>query len=162
MSHIKGYVDGVAIYHNPKKEKETYHVAKKTETYDGIRYGIKYQCVEFVRRYYIKKFHSTFPEVDNAYELFDLKYATDLQTNKKVRLRAIPNSIQNIPEPGDMIIWKPEGRYRDTGHVAIMKEIVNRSIVTIVEQNGKTHNGQRNIQIHHPGILGWMRLDDNQ
>jgi hypothetical protein len=44
------------------------------------------------------------------------------------------------------------GQYHPTGHVAIMKEVVNCSIGTVAEQNG-----HRNIRIH-PGI-GWMRID---
>jgi len=160
MSVIKGYIDSIAIYDNLAygQEEDFYHVAKKGGNYNGIVYGIKFQCVEFARRYYIQHFHVTFPEVDNAYNLFHLKYATDLRTKKKLRLRAIPNSVTEMPEPGDMIIWKPEGKYHTTGHVAIMKQIVNRSIVTITEQNGSTKNGHRNIRIHHPGILGWVRL----
>jgi len=161
---LKGVINGVTIYDRPKKGKkdDTYHVANKRGAYDGMVYGLKYQCVEFARRYYIQKFHVTFPEVDNAYDLFNLKHATDLRTKKKIRFHAIPNSMDVWPQRGDMIIWKSEGQYHPTGHVAIMKEVVNRSIVTIVEQNGKTKNGQRNIQIHHPGILGWIRLSDNQ
>jgi len=148
----------VPIYENKKNENDSYHIEKKGGN-AGILYGIHYQCVEFARRYYIKMYHVTFPEVDNAYELFDLNHAIDLSTKKKIRFQRITNSIDQMPQQGDLIIWKPEGRYSTTGHVAIMKEIVNRSIVTVMEQNGSTKNGQRNIQIHHPGILGWMRLD---
>jgi hypothetical protein len=163
MPSIKGYRNGVIIYDNLKQpiDGNRYSVGK-SGAYAGIVYGIKYECVEFARRYYIQKFHVTFPQVENAYELFDLKYVIDLRSKKKIRVHVIPNSDRVLPEPGDMIIWKPEGQYHTTGHVAIMKEIVNRSIVTIAEQNGKTSSGHRNIRIHHPGILGWIHLDDNQ
>lgn len=162
MSVIKGYMNGVAIYERSARNNED-NLAEDNLAKKNRRdvYGVPYQCVEFARRYYIQKFHVTFPDVDNAYDLFDLKYATDLRTKKRIRLHAIPNSSA-MPEPGDMIIWKPEGRYATTGHVAIMKQIVNRSTVTIMEQNGNTNNGQRNIRIHHSGILGWMHLSDNQ
>ena len=141
MAPIKGYMNGVTIYKTPDP------------------YGTAHQCVDFARRYYHRRFNVTFPDVKNAYDLFDLNYAIDLRSKKKVRFHMIYNSPSEMPQPDDMIIWKPVGRYHTTGHVAIMKEIVNRSIVTVAEQNGSTQNGHRNIRIHHPGIIGWMRID---
>jgi len=141
MAPIKGHIHGITIY----------------KTLDP--YSTTHQCVDLARRYYLRKFHVTFPDVQNAYDLFDLTDAIDLRTNKKIKFHMIYNSPSEMPQRGDMIIWKPVGQYHPTGHVAIMKEVVNRSIVTVAEQNGPTQNGHRNIRIHHPGIIGWMRID---
>jgi len=159
MVRIKGYAPyHVAIYENPDNLEyhDPYHLGRKGGPYNGIIYGLKYECVEFARRYYIKVFHATFKDVDHAEDIFKLHYATDITTKKKIPFLHITN--HTIPHPGDLVIWKRKGEYKEFGHVAIVIKVMSPTMVQIAEQNGDTANGIRTIPLHHPGIMGWMRL----
>jgi surface antigen len=58
-----------------------------------------------------------------------------------------------------MIIWKADGPYEVKGHVAIAVRVLGPSTVQVAEQNGSTANGFRNVHIHHPRIIGWLRIE---
>jgi len=160
MPRIKGHY-GVAIYDNPSdaEYQNPYHIGKKGSRFEGLRYGVKYECVEYARRYYMHVFGTTFKDVDNAIDLFQLRTMTDLETNKRIPVVAIRNAPDEMPEPGDMIIWKADGPYEITGHVAIAVRVIGPSTVQVAEQNGPTANGLRNVHIHHPRIIGWLRIE---
>jgi glutathionylspermidine amidase/synthetase len=158
MPRIKGYAPHrIPIYDNPTVEYEqSRHIGRKGTTYEGLVYGVKYECVEFIRRYYIHVYGVTFREIDNAIDLFQVPYGTDIITKHRVPFQAIRNAPNQIPCRGDVVIWKNQGPYETTGHVAIVVEVLSPSFVRVVEQNGKTKDGWRTIRIHHPGIIGWI------
>ena len=160
MPCIKGHY-GVAIYDNPKNAEydNPYHMGKKGSRYEGMRYGVKYECVEYARRYYMHVFGLTFKDVDNAIDLFQLSTMVDIKTNKRIPVRTIRNAPHELPEPGDLIIWKADGPYEVTGHVAVAVRSLGASTVQVAEQNGPTANGLRNVHIHHPRIIGWLRIE---
>lgn len=160
MPRIKGHY-GVAIYDHPNhaEYQNPYHMGKKGSRYEGMRYGVKYECVEYARRYYMHVFGLTFKDVDNATDLFLLRTMTDIETNKRIPIKMIKNTFHELPEPGDLIIWKADGPYKVTGHVAIAVRSLGASTVQVAEQNGPTENGLRNVHIHHPRIIGWLRIE---
>ena len=151
---------GYAPHHIPIYYNSPYFDTRRIRHYgpNGIYYGIKYQCVELVRRWYIEVLHLTFPYIDDASKMFDLKFATDLTTHKKIPFIHILNNGRAIPQEGDIILWKKEGIYADTGHTAIMIKVVHNTTILVAEQNGDTANGLRRINCHHNTILGWMRV----
>jgi len=151
----------VPIYDNSKYSSENDFINKGRQgtKYDGLIYGIKYQCVELARRWLIKARNLTFASVPDATDIFKLKYATDITTHKKVPFIHIKNNGMNTPAFGDIIIWKKQKCFKNHGHVAIVAKVISPSIVTIAEQNGETNNGTRNINVHNDTILGWMRPD---
>ena len=104
-------------------------------------------------------FGLTFKDVDNAIDLFLLRTMTDIETNKRIPIKAVRNASHELPEPGDLIIWKADGPYEITGHVAVAVRSLSASIVQVAEQNGPTANGIRNVYIHHPRIIGWLRIE---
>jgi len=160
MPHIKGHY-GVAIYDNPSNTEyqNPYHMGKKGSRFEGLRYGVKYECVEYARRYYMHVYGATFKDVDNAIDLFKLRFMTDVETNKRIPVRAIRNTPHDMPDPGNLIIWKAEGPYEVTGHVAVVVRVIGPSTIEIAEQNGPTPNGHRNVHIHHPRIIGWLGIE---
>lgn len=155
---IKGYAPHrIPIYDNPAIEYDNpRHVGRKGTKYEGILYGVKYECVEFIRRYYIHVYGVTFQEIDNAIDLFRIPYGTTIDTKRRVAFQAIRNAPNHVPCRDDVVIWKKEGPYQTTGHVAIVVEVLSPSLVRVVEQNGNTSDGWRTIRIHHPGIIGWI------
>jgi glutathionylspermidine amidase/synthetase len=156
---IKGYAPHrIPIYENPAIEYDIpHHWGRKGTQYEGLFYGVKYECVEFIRRYYIHVYGITFREIDNAIDLFRVPHGTDVKTKRSIPFQAIRNAPNQIPHQDDVVIWKQEGPYQKTGHVAIVVEVLSPHLVRIVEQNGTTKDGWRTIRIHHPGIIGWIR-----
>jgi glutathionylspermidine amidase/synthetase len=155
---IKGYAPHrIPIYENPAIEYDVpHHMGKKGTRYEGLFYGVKYECVEFIRRYYIHVYGITFKEIDNAIDLFRIPHGTDIHTKHRIPFQAIRNASNLVPNKDDVIIWKQEGPYQKTGHVAIVVEVLSPHLVRIVEQNGTTKDGWRTIRIHHPSIIGWI------
>ncbi len=61
-------LNGVVVYYNGGVN----HVADRNVTKDGYNLGLKYQCVEFVKRYYYEYFHHKMPDnYGNAKDFFD-------------------------------------------------------------------------------------------
>ena len=162
MPHIKGYAPHrIPIYDNPRiSYAEPYHWGRKGSAYEGLFYGVKYECVEFIRRYYIQVYGVTFQEIDNADDLFSITHGIDIMRKKRVPFHMIP--LKDLTDASsmkkdDIVIWKKAGPYQQTGHVAIVVEVLSDKKVRVVEQNGPTKDGERTIRLY-PGILGLARL----
>ena len=127
--------------------------------------GIKWQCVEYARRYLILTHNITFKSIDNAYQIFDLPYFTTLNNNI-VNITKYLNGSKILPHIGSLLIW--DKNYKETGHVAIITSIQSYYI-TIAEQNydTKSWNGKpysRKLKllyndgyyIKSDNVLGWI------
>jgi glutathionylspermidine amidase/synthetase len=125
---ILGYLNGVAVHSNQNSDSSQ-------ESYVGEFYaGIKWECVEFARRYYLKKYKLTFPEIKSAYELLKLDYFFDIETQKLVR--GSLSKPGEIPEKEGLIVVFPANGELKHGHVAILKKTTVQSLF-LVEQNIK-------------------------
>ena len=158
---IIGYAPyNIPIYENSYffNSQNKYNKGRKGSKYENIIYGLKYQCVEFARRWVVHVFNVVFEDVNNADDIFQLSHAKNIETNKSVPFIHIKNNKNEFPKPNDIIIWKKCNLYKNTGHVAIVTKIISNSMVQIAEQNGETSNGIRNINPHNKNIIGWMRL----
>lgn len=123
----------------------------------GIYYGLKWQCIELVRRCYIHMYGVTFIHVMHACDIFELKHGSDIETGRKVPFTRVKNNGTSYPEKGDIIVWNQCDEFPVTGHTAIVMR-VNKKTIKIAEQNGPTLNGTRLINIHDKNILGWIRI----
>lgn len=112
--------------------------------------GIPFECVEFVRRYYIQTHRLTFPSVVDATDMFyRLNELTPFPPKRKpVCLKTFiypyTHSALYYLQPGTMLFWEPkhteELKY---GHVALIVE-ANADYVVVAQQNRKPP-----IQIHN-------------
>jgi hypothetical protein len=112
--------------------------------------GIPFECVEFVRRYYIQTHRLTFPSVVDATDMFyRLNELTPFPPKRKpVCLKTFiypyTHSALYYLRPGTMLFWEPkhteELKY---GHVALIVE-ANADYVVVAQQNRKPP-----IQIHN-------------
>lgn len=114
--------DGVDAYSNQKGETNCTDV----NYYNGIYTGIKWQCVEFVRRYLIIRHGITFSEVDHAFEIPNAQFrklnGSHVQTTSDLKV-------------GSIIVWPKNYEYNfPDGHVAIVSA-VSHSGINVVEQN---------------------------
>lgn len=120
-------------------------------------YGLKYQCVELIRRYYAQaQGIDTSTWAGNAVAYYN--------TASEKGLTAYPNGGSESPAPGDVLVFQGS----TYGHVAIVIT-VSDARVEIIEQNWSRNVGQTAIPmtvadgkftIAHRGryrVLGWLR-----
>ncbi len=130
---------------------------------DGYNIGLKYQCVEFVKRYYFEHYQHRMPNVyGNAVDFFDVNIA-DGNKNPARDLFQYTNPSQSKPKVGDLIVMNG-GAF---GHVAIISE-VREDEIQIIQQNPGAHADSRVCYdlerkaegkwfIDKKRILGWLR-----
>lgn len=133
---------------------------------DGYNIGIKYQCVEFIKRYYLEKFSHKMPDsYGHAKSFFD-DSVPDGELNKKRGLLQFKNDSSNAPIAEDIIVFSPS-LLNPYGHVAIIAEVNSYAIVIAQQNAGPIHSSREAIPInqrngiYHVGnsrVLGWLRL----
>lgn len=74
---------------------------------DGYNIGLKYQCVEFVKRYYLEHLGHKMPDTyGHAKDFFD-RSLTDGMFNERRALIQYTNGSISSPQQGDLIIFAP-------------------------------------------------------
>ncbi|HBO38216.1 MAG TPA: bifunctional glutathionylspermidine amidase/synthase [Pasteurellaceae bacterium] len=135
---LLGYAPGgVAIYSSDYKtaDRREYPDDAAFRSYVGREYmGYKWQCVEFARRYLYLNHGIVFTDVGMAYEIFSLRFLRQVVNDALLPLQAFANGSKKIPQAGALLIWQEGGEFRQTGHVAIITEIL-ADRVRIAEQN---------------------------
>ena len=128
--------------------------------YNNIFTGLKYQCVEFARRYLIITRGITFEEVDNAYQIFDIQNFINLKGYYIPTIKS--KNIADL-KIGSLIIWSKTINH--TGHVAVVVHKTTNSIY-IAEQNWcnkkwamKFYSRKININklANDMDIIGWVQ-----
>lgn len=180
---LLGYAPGgVAIY------SSDYATANPLDYPDDASYrsylgrefmGYKWQCVEFARRFLYLNYGFVFTDVDNAYQIFSLRFLRQVINDALLPLQAFANGSCRSPVAGALLIWQNEGEFEGTGHVAIITDVLDDR-VRIVEQNvvhGRLPAGQQwtrelTMSVTDQGyfiqdtfddtaILGWMIQSNN-
>jgi len=118
---------GVAVYSNGPDI-----VASWGRNFDesGYYFGQKWQCVEFIKRFYFQAKHHEMPDVmGHAKDFFDPSLASG-SLNPRRALIQFSNGGTEPPQPDDLLVWN-RGNY---GHVAIVTE-VGEDYVEFIQQN---------------------------
>jgi len=118
---------GVAVYNNGKDYLQDYG---KNYSKTGYYYGYKWQCVEFVKRFYYDVLAHEMPDgFGNAKDFFDVSLK-DGVLNKQRGLYQFKNGGKTKPKSDDLIVFN-DTKY---GHVAIITE-VSADYIEIIQQN---------------------------
>jgi len=153
--------NGVDIYYNGRVA----NIQGRNVTADGYNLGLRYQCVEFVKRYYYEYYNHKMPDsYGNAKDFYS--YAIeDGQINPARNLRQFSNPSYSRPKIGDLLVFGPTP-FNKFGHVAIISD-VKRDRIQIVQQNPGSNNPSRqwfnfeknssDYYIKHQYVLGWLR-----
>ncbi|MFK7806850.1 MAG: CHAP domain-containing protein [Saprospiraceae bacterium] len=121
--------NGVAIYYNGNLR----NTDGRNVTSDGYNLGLKWQCVEFVKRYYYLRHGHRMPDPwGHAVDFYDKKLS-DNSHNRKRNLRQFKNPSKHKPKVDDIIVFGPEDG-NPFGHVAIVSK-VGPNYIEIVQQN---------------------------
>ncbi len=152
-------LNGVAVYANGDTYLKSHgkHYAS-----DGYYYGKKWQCVEFIKRYYYDHYKHKFPNTYGyAKDFWDLNAAQG-EYNKARDLTQYYNDNTTKPYEGDLVCF-PFSAY---GHVAIVAKVSDKS-VEVIQQNiaGKTRdtysltsaNGKYSMTDGSTKPIGWLR-----
>lgn len=152
-------LNGVAVHYNGGFS----NVFGRNVTSDGYNLGLKWQCVEFVKRYYYELFNHKMPNsYGHAKEFFDDSLG-DAEFNKNRNLMQYRNTRNYIPKVHDLLVY---GSSDDNhfGHVAIISE-VSDNYIEIVQQNMGKKSRVRLQLVNFNGIYtiadfnikGWLR-----
>jgi len=126
--------------------------------WNGIYTGIKYQCVELARRYYLIKYGVLFQSIDSANDIFGLHTLTHFLTGQMMFWDTHLNiATSQRPVPGSLLIWAPVEPFAQTGHVAVVVNVTKNYIYIIEQNNGQ---GRRKLPVRNgiivsKGLIGW-------
>lgn len=154
---------GVYVYYNGPVS----NVTERNVSADGYNIGLKYQCVEFVKRYYYEYYKHKMPDsYGHAKDFYNFNLK-DGQYSKSRNLLQFSNPSLSKPEVGDLLIFNGT-TFNKYGHVAIISE-VNDNNIEIIQQNPGPFSSSRaefilkntdgKWKIMDSNILGWLRKD---
>ena len=102
----------------------------------GTYTGIKWQCVEYARRWLLVNKGVVYGDVDIAADIWGLNYVTRVKDKVKLRMETSANGDDTLPEVGDLLIYAKA--YLKTGHVAVVVGIdEDKKTVDVAEENFK-------------------------
>lgn len=154
-------LNGVKVYYNGSIK----NVAGRSFGPGQYNFGLKYQCVEFVKRYYYEHLHHKMPDTYGHAKDFFIPNLADGALNSQRALTQYRNPSQIQPQVNDLLVYSPT-LFNPYGHVAIVAE-VQADTVKIIQQNpGRWGPSRQRYQlsqengrwlIHKKRILGWLR-----
>lgn len=156
-------LNGVAVYYNGGVN----HVEGRNSTKDGYNLGLKYQCVEFVKRYYYEHLQHKMPDSFGHAKDFFNENIKDGEKNLTRGLLQFQNKSISIPEENDLIIFSAS-IFNRFGHVAIISK-VSENEIEIIQQNPGPFSSPRECfslelndgkwEIKNKRVLGWLRKE---
>ena len=113
------------------------YIKKNINNLYKTKYGIPFQCVELIRRFFATIKNVSFPSVVDAVDFFNM--IDVLSSNNKVfKLKTYEypytKTYSYYLKPGSIIFWKYKKTYFPYGHVALILDS-NDKITTIIQQN---------------------------
>jgi len=154
-------LNGVYVYYNGGVG----NVGGRALSEDGYNLGLKYQCVEFVKRYYYEKLNHKMPNSYGHAKDFFNSQIKDGEINKQRNLKQFKNSSKTKPKVDDLVIYSAT-TLNKYGHVSIVSKVTENE-VEIIQQNpgpfGNSRekydliNGSGKWKIKNDRILGWLR-----
>lgn len=155
-------LDGVVVYYNGGVGQSY----GRNLAPDGYNLGIRYQCVEFVKRYYYQHFGHKMPDsYGHAKDFFD-KSLPQGALNKARGLLQFRNEEEVPPQKGDILVWRASW-LNYYGHVAIVSA-VTQDRIEFIQQNAGPFGSTREsfpmersggkVKVVAKGLRGWLRL----
>jgi len=133
---------------------------------DGYNLGLKYQCVEFAKRFYYEAYNHKMPDsYGHAKDFYDSSLPSK-SFNRKRGMYQFNNKTFEKPRVDDLCIigGSPDNKF---GHLFIITK-VNSTSVEFVQQNPGPRNPSRGVyqmvnedgtwNIKAPYLIGWLRI----
>lgn len=141
----------------------------------GVYMGLKWQCVEYARRWTFLRKSSIFESVEGANDMWtQLTHVQRYLDEKNFPLKKHANGNQNPPTNESYLIY-PIQRDMPFGHVAVIVDVLPNAI-RIAEQNFYFNYWPKNYSREIPyryknglyyiedeyEVYGWIEIDDQQ
>jgi len=153
-------LNDIPVYYNSTSIS---HVNGRNNASDGYNFGLKWQCVEFVKRYYYQQLGHKMPNTYGHAKDFFNKSFGDVAFNPERGLMQYKNVRYEKPQVNDILIYDsyPGNPF---GHMGIIAEVGNDYII-LIQQNVGTKSRQRLKLAEYNGlytiadfdVLGWLR-----
>jgi len=153
---------GVKVYYNGNVG----NVSGRNVTKDGYNLGLKYQCVEFAKRFYYEAYGHRMPDsYGHAKDFFDRNLEHGAY-NRARGMKQYRNGGPEKPRKNDLVIIGASSG-NSFGHLFIITD-VDRDAVEFIQQNPGSGNPSRgrfplkvkngNYYINADQVAGWLRL----
>jgi surface antigen len=163
VGHAVDSFNNVNVYYNGNVGNvEGRNLAK-----DGYNLGLKYQCVEFVKRYYYEALNHKMPNSYGHAKDFFTAGIKDGGYSKQRNLNQYTNSSSSKPKVNDLLVYSGT-QWNPYGHVSIVSK-VNENEIEIIQQNpGPTSSSRATYDLTHKNgkwkvensqIIGWLRKE---
>lgn len=121
----------VAAYSNCNAKCVVFAPNKENDVYTGIRW----QCVEFARRWLLDNKGVVYGDVDTAADIWTkIEVVTRVSDGRQFPLQPHLNGSPEPPQVGDLLIYAKE--YLNTGHVAVITAVDPKAgFIEVAEQN---------------------------
>jgi len=146
-------------------------VNPERNTWKNTYTGIKWQCVEYARRWLLVNKGAVYDDVDTAADIWnEIDHLTDVESNRSLPLESRLNGSEHAPQVGDLLIYA--SAFHGTGHVAVVTDVdIANGFIEVGEQNYnnepwpadfarkihlfKTNN---NYWLIDESLIGWKHL----
>ena len=154
-------LNGVAVYYNGGVG----NVDGRALAEDGYNLGLKYQCVEFVKRYYYKELNHKMPDTYGHAKDFFNSQIKDGEINKQRNLKQFKNPSKSKPKINDLVVYSGT-TLNKYGHVSIVSNVTENEIEIIQQNLGPFGNSREKYELKNESgiwrikndrILGWLR-----
>lgn len=153
---------GVDVFYNGNVT----NVSGRNTTKDGYNLGLRYQCVEFAKRFYYEAYNHKMPDsYGHATDFFDRSLAHGAY-NKARGMWQFHNGGSEKPRANDLAIIGGSASNR-FGHLFIITEVKHDG-VEFIQQNPGVGNPSRGIYplntkngnwyINADQLVGWLRM----
>lgn len=153
-------LNGVIVYYNGPIR----NVSGRNLAEDGYNIGQKYQCVEFVKRYYYEHLNHKMPDsYGHAKDFFNPSVA-DGKLNRQRNLVQYTNGSKSKPMVSDLMVMGG-GLH---GHVFIVSDVFDDEIEIIQQNPGPGVPSRERIELKYENekwyvkssrVLGWLRKE---
>jgi glutathionylspermidine amidase/synthetase len=159
--------DGTEAYSNCRSDCVVFEPHHHEETYTGI----KWQCVEYARRWLLRDKGVVFGDVDIAADIWNVVSLQRPDGSGKREWAGILNGADAPPRVGDALIY--DEAFEGTGHVAIVVRVdITTQQLFVAEQNYLNakwpadyaraidyvaHKGR--YWVLDPHLIGWKRVE---
>lgn len=151
-------LNGVVVYHNGSMSN-----VSGRNVIDGYNVGLRYQCVEFVKRYYLEHYGHRMPNsYGHAKDFFNASVKDGALSIDRGLLQ-FTNPSASKPAVGDLLIldgWRGNAY----GHVAIVSALEDGEL-EVVQQNTGSSRGNYDLdlmdgkwRVESDRVSGWLRM----
>ena len=155
LNHVKVYYNGGMG-----------NVEGSNVTSDGYNLGLKYQSIEYAKRYYYKHLNCKIKGNYNHAKDFFNKSLDDDEFNTQIGLQQYTNSSKLKPAIDDLVVFDGNA-YNRYGQLAIISNVTDTEIEIIRQNPGQFANSREKFpllikkgkwKIKAPKLLGWLRI----